>query len=580
MAGMRSVRDVTHELLREFGLTTVFGNPGSTESFFLKNFPSDFRYVFGLQEASVIGMADGFAQATSRPAVVNVHTGPGTGNGMGALLTAAQNKTPLIVTAGQQTREMLLMEPFLANVEATTLPRPWVKWAYEPSRAEDVPAAFMRAIATARQPPQGPVFLSLPLDDWDKPSAGPTAARTVSHRVAPDGARLTQFADTLAAAAAPVLVYGAAIDRGGGWSAAITVAEVLDAPVWAAPAAERVSFPENHRLYAGELPVDIGLLANKLDGHDVVLVVGAPVFRYYSYTPGPYLPNGTRLLHISDDPAETARAPVGDSLLADATLSLGALADLLGTRKPEIHRAPEKVERPAEPCPANRAAMPDDGSLTAAQVFATLSMVRPPSAVLVEESPSNHSDLHACWPITEPASYFTAASGGLGFGLPASVGIALGERDTGRDRPVLAVIGDGSFQYSVQSLWTAVQQQLPLVVVVLRNYQYAILRSLAMHENITHIPGLDLPGLDIVSLAKGYGCDAVRLDDLDAIRAVTAEAWITPKPTVLEIPVSAHVRHLFRPEPASGGAGADQRANDINQEPGRRYNGTSGKSPA
>jgi benzoylformate decarboxylase len=537
MVGMQSVQDATYELLREFGLTTIFGNIGSTEAPFLKNFPSDFRYVLALQEASAIGMADGFSQATRYPAVVNVHAGPGMGNSMGALLTASQNKTPLIVTAGQQAREMVLIESFLTNVEATMLPRPWVKWAYEPLRAEDVPSAFMRAIATALQPPAGPVFLSLPLDDWDKPSVGPTAARSVSRRVAPDRARLTEFADALSEASSPVLIYGAAIDRGHGWSEAVTVAEALGAPVWVAPVSERVPFPENHFLYSGELPASIGPLSQKLKGHDVALVVGAPVFRYYFHAAGPYLPDGMRLLHISDDPGETARAPVGDSLLGDATLSLAALADLLGERRPATERAQKKVTHRVAP-PSNRAKTSDDGLLTAAQVFNALSEVRPVNAILVEESPSNHADLHACWPITEPASYFTAASGGLGFGLPASAGIALGERETGRDRPVITVMGDGSFQYSVQSLWTAAQQHLPIVVIVLRNYEYAVLKSLAALEHISNLPGLDLPGLDIVSLAKGYGCDAARLDDLDGIKKATAEAWTKSKPTVLEIPIS------------------------------------------
>ncbi|MGB9279719.1 MAG: benzoylformate decarboxylase [Pseudonocardiaceae bacterium] len=535
---MQSVRDTTYELLRESGLTTIFGNIGSTEGPFLKNFPPDFRYVLALQEASVIGMADGFAQATSGPALVNVHAGPGTGNGMGALLTASQNKTPLIVTAGQQARGMLLMESFLTNVEATMLPRPWVKWAYEPLRAEDIPAAFMRAIATALQPPAGPVFLSLPLDDWDKPSIGPTAARTVSRRIAPDRARLTEFADALSEASSPVLIYGAAIDRGDGWSEAVAVAEALGAPVWAAPVSERVSFPENHLLYSGELPAAVGSLKKKLEGHDVALVVGAPVFRYYFHTPGPYLPNGMRLLHISDDPVETARAPVGDSLLGDATLSLAVLAELLGGRTSEAERAEQKVVHRVVFDPSYRAKKLDDGLLTAGQVFNALSEIRPVNTILVEESPSNHADLHACWPITEPASYFTAASGGLGFGLPASAGIALGERETGRDRPVIAIMGDGSFQYSVQSLWTAAQLQLPIVVIVLRNYEYAIIKSLAVLEGIPNLPGLDLPGLDIVSLAKGFGCDAARLDDLNSIKTAAAEAWTKSKPTVLEIPIS------------------------------------------
>src|SRR5271165_4253222 len=348
---MSTVRDVTYELLREFGLTTIFGNVGSTEETFLKNFPSDFRYILALQEASVIGMADGYAQAMQRPALVNLHTGAGSGNAVGNLITAFQNKTPLIVTAGQQTREMLLMEPWLTNVEPTMLPRPWVKWAYEPVRAEDIPAAFMRAIATALQPPSGPVFLSLPLDDWEKPCEGPAVVRSVSTRFAPDRERLAEFAKTLSQASSPALIFGAAIARGNGWSEAVALAEALGAPVWAAPASERAPFPENHPLYCGGLPFAIGPLCEKLTGHDLALVIGAPVFRYYPYVPGRYLPPGLRLLHISDDPAETARAPVGESLLGDAVLSLAALTKLLGERKPKTDRPREKITHRMAPHP-------------------------------------------------------------------------------------------------------------------------------------------------------------------------------------------------------------------------------------
>jgi benzoylformate decarboxylase len=542
---MKTVRDVTYQLLRELGLTTFFGNVGSTEETFLKNFPSDFRYVLALQEASVIAIADGFAQATREPALVNLHTGAGLGNAMGNLITAFQNKTPLIVTAGQQTREMLLMEPWLTNVEATMLPRPWVKWAYEPVRAEDVPAAFMRAIAAALQPPSGPVFLSLPLDDWDKPCDEPAVVRTVSRRVAPDQARLAEFAKDLSAASSPVLIYGAAIARGDGWKEAVAFAEALGAPVWAAPASERAPFPEDHPLYSGGLPFAIGPLSKKLEGHDVALVVGAPVFRYYPYVSGTYLPNGLRLLHISDDPAETARAPVGDSLLGDAVLSLRALKELLGDCKPKVSRTRQTVAHRMAPHPTGPAKASHDGRLTARQVFDALSEVRPPHTVLVEESPSNLADLHAAWPIIEPDTFYTLASGGLGWDLPASVGIALAERDSGRNRPVIMIVGDGSFQYSAQSIWTAAQLHLPILIVVLRNEEYCILKSFAVLEDAPGVPGLDLPGIDIVSLAKGYGCDAARLDDLDAIKRTATEAWTKSKPTVLEIPISAQVPPLI-----------------------------------
>jgi benzoylformate decarboxylase len=540
-----TVRDVTYDLLRECGLTTVFGNVGSTEETFLKDFPSDFRYVLGLQEACVVAMADGFAQATRQAALVNLHTGAGVGNGMGSLLTAFQNKTPLIVTAGQQTREMLLLEPWLTNVEATMLPRPWVKWAYEPARAQDVPAAFMRAIATALQPPSGPVFLSLPLDDWETPCEGPAVVRNVGTRIAPDPARLSEFAETIRRASSPVLIYGAAVARGEGWSEAVGLAEALGAPVWAAPASERTPFPEDHPLYRGGLPFAIGPLAESLEGHDVALVVGAPAFRYYPYVPGPYLPAGLRLLHISDDPAETARAPVGDSLLGDAVLSLTALKEKLAGHVPSSAKPPTRGEHRKGSHPAPPGKGPTDDRLSAAQVFRALNEARPPHAILVEESPSNLSELHEAWPITEPDTFYTFASGGLGWDLPASVGIALAERDSGRGRPVIVIIGDGSFQYSLQAIWNAVQLHLPMLIVILRNEEYAILKSFAALEQTPGVPGLDIPGLDFVSLAKGYGCDATRLDDLEAIKQAAAEAWTKDVPTVLEIPISPHIPPLI-----------------------------------
>lgn len=541
----QTVRDATYQLLREVGLTTVFGNPGSSEEPFLANFPPDFKYVLALQEASALGLAGGYAQATGKLALVNLHTNGGLGNAMGNLITAYQNKLPLIVTAGQQTREMLLLEPLLTNIDATFLPRPWVKWAYEPARAEDVPATFMRAIAIALQPPAGPVFLSIPLDDWEKPYNGSVTLRTVSQRIAPDPHRLKEFASALLKASSPVLIYGAAIDKGDGWVDAITLAEMLGAPVWAPPFSERVSFPENHCLYRGELPSAIGPLSQKLEGHDLAVVIGAPVFRYYPYVPDPFIPPGMRLLHISDDPAETARAPIGDSLLGDAVLSMSALIDLLREHKPKAKQLKTGTVSHCVLYEIDHVKKSDDGLLSAEEVFHALNEVRPKNAILVEESPSNMSELHKHWPITQPASFFCSASLILGWNLPAAVGIALAERDSGRNRPVVLIIGDGSFQYSIQSLWTAAQYKLPILIVVMCNGEYAILKSFAQFEKAYSIPGLDIPRIDVVSLAKGYGCDAIRLDDLNAIKKAASEAWNKSKPTVLEIPISPKVADLI-----------------------------------
>src|SRR6476620_6556533 len=192
--GISTVRSVTYDLLRNLGMTTVFGNPGSTEQPFLQEFPDDFSYILALQEASVIAMADTFAQVTGRPAVVNLHSSAGLGNALGNLVASYHANTPLVVTSGQHQREVVIGEPYLGSREAITMPKPWVKWSYEPARAEDVPEAFMQAYAVAMQEPKGPVFLSIPLDDWQKPALGPAVVRTVSQHTAPDVDRLREFA--------------------------------------------------------------------------------------------------------------------------------------------------------------------------------------------------------------------------------------------------------------------------------------------------------------------------------------------------------------------------------------------------
>lgn len=540
----KTIRQVTYDLLRKLGITTIFGNPGSTEETFLKDFPSDFRYIQTLQEASAVAAADGYAQGMRKVAMVNVHTSAGLSNAMSNILTAYMNRTPLIITAGNQTREMLLMEPWLTNIEPETLPKPWVKWSYQPVRAEDVPAAFMRAYAMALQPPAGPVFLSIPLDDWDKPALAQEAVvRSVPQRIGYDPVRLQEFASALSNAKNPVLIYGSAIARGEGWDIGIKLAEKLNAPVWAAPASERPPFPETHPLYAGGLPFATKPLSDKLEGHDLAIVIGAPVFRYYPYVAGSYIPGGLRLLHITDDPIEVGRAPIGDSLLSDAVLALEGLINLVAPRA-----ATKKVEKQPHgmaPYPAAAEQSCNSPTLSATQLFRTLREVSPKETVLVEESPSNLGELHREWPIEFPDSFYTFASGSLGWNLPASVGIALAERDSGRHRPVMAIIGDGSMQYSIQGLWSAAQQNLPIVFIIPKNNEYGILKSFAVLEETPGVPGLDIPNLDIVALGKGYGCAAVRAETIEDIKQACEEAFKRNGPTVIEVPILPSIPPLI-----------------------------------
>jgi benzoylformate decarboxylase len=521
-----TVREAFFEVARRLGLTTVFGNPGSTEQTLLKNFPHDFRYVLALQEASVIGMADGYAQATGKAALVSLHTAAGLGNAMGNIESAWYNHAPLIITTGNQTREMLLLEPFLANAEPTMIPHPYVKWSWEVARAEDAPAALIRAWAMAVQPPAGPVYLSIPMDDAERPCLPVPDVRSVTTRLAASAEQLAPVARLLDAADAPVLIIGGTVDEGEGWPNAVRLAERLNAPVWAAPEEGRPGFPETHPLYRGYLPAAIKPLCDKLEGHDLVIVLGAPVFRYYPYVPGDYIPPATRLVHITDNPSEAARAPVGDSILTDPGAACGVLADL-------VSASARPAPAPMTPSPRPRARTP----ITADFLYFTINEVRPRNSVLVHESMGTLRMLKDRLPTSSPRSFFASFSGVLGYGLSASAGVAFAERDLGTHRKVVNIVGDGAAQYVIQSIWTAVQHRLPILYIIPSNHEYAILKEFADQLSTPGVPGLDLPGFDFVSLAKGYGCDGRRIVRPEDLEPALREAMAMDSPYMLEVEI-------------------------------------------
>ena len=530
-----TVQAATLELLRRLGMTTIFGNPGSTELPFLKNLPSDFQYVLGLQEASAVAMADAYAQVTGKPALVNLHTFAGTGNGMGNISGAYMNKTPLIILSGQQTREMLVGDVYLTNVDETTLPKPWVKWSYQPARAQDVPAAIMRAYAVALQPPAGPVFLSVPLDDWDKPALGSAVVRSVSTRVAPDPERLKGFANKIRAARNPVLIYGPGLAKSGGWEIGVRFAEKLQLPVLFSPYTESISFPVTHPQYQGSLPPAIGPLSGRLREFDLAIVIGAQTFRYYPYVGGSYLPDGTELLQITSDPNEAATAFIGDSVLSDPRLALEDLIELLPEKVqrewPTWHPLAYKVSNAGEPLYSN-------------ELFSTLAESRPADAILVAESTSNVTELLSFWHISTPGSYYSFASGGLGWGAPAAVGVALALKNQRVTRPVVAVIGDGGFQYSIQCLYSAAQHKLPVIFVVVRNGEYGVLKDFSVLEKTPNVPDLDLPGLDIPTIAEGFGCHGVVAKSKMEIKDAFVAALRADAPTVITVPIKPEIRPL------------------------------------
>src|SRR4051812_21226191 len=278
---MPTVREVSLTVLRRHGITTIFGNPGSTELPMFRDFPVDFRYVLGLQESVAVAMGDGFAQATGRAALVNLHSAAGVGHGLGNVFTAFRNRTPLVLVAGQQARSLLVGEPFLYAERPAEFPEPYVKYSREPARAADVPATLARAIHVATTPPCGPVLVSVPVDDWDRP-AEPVPAHDVVGTVAGDPDALAAVAARLAGARAPAVVVGGEVDRDGAFGDVVALAERHAARVYAAPMSPRCGFPERHRLFGGFLPAAHDGIRAALDGHDLVLVLGSPVFPFHT----------------------------------------------------------------------------------------------------------------------------------------------------------------------------------------------------------------------------------------------------------------------------------------------------------
>ncbi|MGA8744718.1 MAG: benzoylformate decarboxylase [Solirubrobacterales bacterium] len=526
---MPTVRDASYELFRAQGMTTMFGNPGSTELPMLAEFPADLRYVLGLQEAVVVGMADGFAQASGRTTLVNLHTAPGLGNAMGAIFNAQANHSPLLITAGQQARAQITLQANLTNRDATRLPHPFVKWSYEPPRAQDVPLALARGFHLASLPPRGPVFVSLPMDDWyaevEEADAREAIGRTVSGRATADPEAVRRLAERLEAARNPVFIAGPDIDASGGWSVAVALCERQRLPVWASPATGgfRLGFPENHPNFRGVLPPAIGPVAQTLEGHDLILVAGSSVFPYYPHVPGPLLPDGAGLVAITSDPDEAARAPMGDALVADVRLTLEALLEAV----PESSRpAPEPNEGPQE--------IPASEPLNPSTVCSALAEVLPEDGIVVLEAPSSTLALRNQLRISRPGSYYFSAGGGLGFGLAASVGVQLAQPD----RPVVCVLGEGSAQYAITAFWSAVAYRVPVTFLVLGNAEYAILKWFAEVEGVQGAPGLDLPGLDVAAVAAGYGVSARRVSEREEVREALARALTSAAPELVEVPVA------------------------------------------
>jgi benzoylformate decarboxylase len=515
-----TVREVTFKVLRDLGMTKIFGNPGSSELPFLKDLPPDFQYVLGLHERTAAGMALGYAMGRQEAAFVNLHSIASAGNGLSALIDAQLCHAPLVVTTGQQDRRQVMAEPFLVS-RAVEVVKPYVKWACEPLRAEDVPTAIARGYHLAMQPPRGPVFVSVPMDDWNKPCDA-LVARKVSQSVLADPAALDDVVRAIDSSNKLALVTGSQIEEDRGVPEVVALAERLNADVYAEPIASRWTFPRSHRLFRGGLLPAQKPLADQLAGYDTVVVLGAPVFLYYAYVPGNAILPGTKLFQITNSPQDASAALAGTSIVG----SVAAAAKYIGSHVKPVERAVSARTRPPEP--------PPEHPMTCGYVFSVLNKLLPRDAIISEECPSSKGDLDRFIELDEPGSFYSVRSGILGFGMPAAVGLQLAHPN----RRVICPVGDGSMQYSVQALWSAVQSKAPVIFVVICNGNYSALKGFRDFTRVgNNVPGIDIPGIDPVKIAQGYGMAARTVDRAEELEPALKCAFASKEAFLISVQV-------------------------------------------
>jgi benzoylformate decarboxylase len=536
------------ELLVQEGIELMVGNPGTTELPLMDALGGDgrVRYVLGLQESIVLAVADGYAQATGRLAAVNLHATPGLGNAAGMLFNARKAGSPILVTAGQQDQSVLLSEPILAD-DMATIARPLVKWSYEVRRLADLPRAVHRAATTALAAPTGPVFLSIPsdvlTDSVDLELGAPTRIAT---GVRADRGSLRQAAQLIGSARSPVIFAGDAVARSGSHDEIVRFADLVGAPVYAEDLANSASFPTGHPLFAGTVSRLGGAVRTVLADHDLLISIGADLFTL-SLGGGPEpIPPGLPIVHVDVDPWQLGKNfPTAAAILGDPREVLPELSDAVEEVRQAVGIQPPEDVRPA--VAARRQAIRDraerlagDGPIRPMALLHALGHALPSDAVVVEETLSSNEGVRLLIPSDDPQSFYGMRGGGIGWGLPAAIGIKLGLPH----RPVVALVGDGGSLYTIQALWTAAHERVPVVAVVFNNRSYRILkqrtRALGGHSAASgKYLAMDLvdPEIDLVGLSRAFGVDAVAASTIPEVTTAVADGLSSGRPLLIDAAV-------------------------------------------
>ena len=540
------------ESLLAHGVEHIFGNPGTTESPILDallDYPR-LRYIVALHEGVALGAASYHAQATGRPAVVNVHVAPGLGNSLGMLYNALKARAPLVVTAGQQDTRPRLRGPVLGH-DLVAMAAPLTKWSVQVERADELALIMHRAVKIATDPPAGPVFVALPIDVMEQETdQGPLAPGRLHRAPAPDPAGVAEAAALLLGGRRPVIVAGD--DAAPAAAELLALAERLGAAVWCEGIRARQVVPSRHPNFRLSLPFDAVAIRRALDEADVVLLVGGPFFEEVWYAPGSPLPPGAAAIHVETSPERLAHnLPVTVGLVSEPRAALAALRSAVEREAGDAFRAAAAARNEvlralkAQDAQAQRARAAkrwDSAPISMPRLMADVESALPDDAIVVDEAITAGPDLARTIQFERAGDYVGARGGGIGQALPGAIGIKLARPD----RPVVALSGDGSAMYSIQALWTAAHHDLAIAFVILNNREYRILK----HNMDTYrqrfgakpdrgYPNMDLvsPDLGFVDIARGLGVEGMRVGHPAELRPALGRALGAGRPFLLDVAI-------------------------------------------
>ena len=548
-------REVLMNSLVAQGVDCLFGNPGTTESPLLDSLADhpQITYYMALHEGVAVGAAKGYAEASGKIGVVNLHVAPGLGNAMGMLYSVLKARTPMLVTAGQQDTRLRLREPVLGH-DLAAMAAPVVKWAGEPANADELRLMLHRAFTIAQAPPAGPVFVALPIDVMEQETEIGTQPPQQWHdRPQVSASGLDAAVAALLGSTAPGVIAGDNVATARASAALVELTERLGAPVWHEPLRVQAAFPSRHPSNQGGIPFTAAAVCSALADRDLVLLVGADLIPELWFDPGPQLPEGARIIQICESEGRLAanhRVDIG--LVGGLADALSRINNQLAERGDGAFKA-AAADRNTVLRAAQEAQRRRDGEalrkvwdarpMTPKRALHEISIQLPPEVVIVDETITGYQDVEALFDFRGPGDYFAGRGGGIGQGIASALGVQVALPG----RPVVALTGDGSAMYSIQALWTAAHYGLPVIFVVLSNREYRVLKhNIDLYRHRFNVPSnrayphMDLinPTLGFVEMANGMGVSAEQASNPEALAAALRRGLASGKPYLIDVVVS------------------------------------------